>query len=53
MDKFEIFKNNKEVFVDINVDNKFSLKEKRAPIWALFKIRIALPTPRKVIQALD
>lgn len=53
MDKSIFQKNNKEVVVDTNVDKKSLLKEKRAPVRAPFKIRIALPTLRKGIQALD
>ncbi len=53
VDKSKVFKNNQEVIVGIVVDNKFSLKEKRVPFRALFKILTALPTLQKVIPALD
>lgn len=53
MDKSKVFKNNQEVIVGIVVDNKFSLKDKRVPFRALFKILTALPTLQKVIPALD
>lgn len=53
VDKYIFQKNNKELIVDTNVDKKSPLKEKRAPIRAPIKIRIALPTLRKGIRALD